>query len=345
MHLTRASRSLRSCLLIISLALAGCSLSHRSTPTPEVSPTLRPQPTLTPTQSTPLVVLILPSDMSKSDANTYQTDIYNLAQASGMRFQVLNSMTLDDLKIEGPSLKIVVAFPPDPGLAALVAAAPQVQFLAIGIPKLPSAPNLSTIGSTGQPTDQQAFLAGYMAAMLSEDYRIGMITLKDDPQGMAAETAFMNGMHFYCGLCLAAFPPLYTYPVHVEIPQDVPRSNYASYGGPLHDYLASVAYVYPAVATPELYSALAQEGLNLIGQTLPNKGLQANWVASIQPEMMTAVQNIFPQLAAGQGGQTIASPLKLTDVNSSLLSDAKLRLAQQILDGLQAGTIDTGVSP
>jgi hypothetical protein len=162
---------------------------------------------------------------------------------------------------------------------------------------------------------------------------------------MAAETAFINGMHFFCGLCRPAFPPLYIYPVHVEIPADIPQSKYASYGGALHDYLASVAYVYPGAATPELYNALAQEGLNLIGESLPSSSLESNWIASIKPEMLSAIQSVFPELVAGRGGQDIASPLHLTDVNASLLSEGKLRLAQEILDELQAGTIDTGISP
>jgi hypothetical protein len=37
--------------------------------------------------------------------------------------------------------------------------------------------------------------------------------------------------------------------------------------------------------------------------------------------------------------------LFLADVNSDLLSEAKLRLVQDLLDGLQNGTIGTGVNP
>jgi hypothetical protein len=333
-----------SIFFALCLVLAACTLSGRA-PTVTPSPSSTPRPSFTPTPESPLAVLVIPADMAKADSNLYQSAVYTLAQANGMRFQVLNTLTAADLQILGPSLKVAIVFPPDPGLAALVAAAPQAQFLAVGIPDLPAASNLSTLGATGQPVDKEAFLAGYTAAMLSQDSRIGIITLKDDPKGMAAEAAFANGMHFYCGLCLVSFQPYYTYPVHVEIPQDKPKSQYPAYGDPMNYYLASVVYVYPGVATVDLLESLIQRNLYLIGESMPAKDLKSNWIASFKPDLLPAIQKIFPDLVAGKGGQIVASPLALADVNPGLLSEGKQRLVQQVLDGLQAGTIATGVTP
>ncbi len=333
-----------TCLILVTL-LAGCALPGRSTPEITQTPPATPKPVRTATTPSPLVVLIIPADMPKSEADQYQTAIYNLAQASKMRFQVLNSMGPVDLQLAGAGLKIVVAFPPDPGLAALAASAPNVQFLAVGIPKLPAAPNLSTVGATGQPVAEQAFLAGYTAAMLSEDYRIGMITLKDDPEGLAAETAFQNGMQYYCGLCQIRFPPFYTYPIHVEIPQDASPASYSSYAGFLVNHFVTTAFVYPPIATSDLLGYLAQNGVNLIGETMPSQSLGSSWVASLKPELLSTIQKIFPELVAGHGGQNIPTPLYLTDVNPALLSPGKQRLVQELLDGLQSGTVSPGVTP
>ena len=70
----------------------------------------------------PLAILVLPADMAQKDKDSYQTLVYGLTQAKGMRFQVLNTLTADDLALVGPGLKVVIALPPDPGLAALTAA-------------------------------------------------------------------------------------------------------------------------------------------------------------------------------------------------------------------------------
>lgn len=332
-------------LLVLCIVLAACALPGQGTVTATQTASALPQPVLTATAPTPLVILVLPADMAKDETNSYETATYNLAQQNAMRFQVLNSLTPSDVNLEGQALKVVIAFPPDPGLAALSAAAPQTQFLAIGIPGLKATPNLSTVGASGPPIDQQAFLAGYTAALLAEDYRIGIVTLKGDPQGMAAEAAFINGMHYYCGLCNPAFPPFYSYPIRIEIPSDVSTSQYPLYGGPLQNYMASVVYVYPPVATPELLGSLAQSGLELIGESLPSASLKSSWIASLKPELLPVIQQIFPDLLAGHGGQTIASPLSLMDVNPDLLSAGKQRLVQNVLDGLQAGLISPGVTP
>jgi hypothetical protein len=90
---------------------------------------------------------------------------------------------------------------------------------------------------------------------------------------------------------------------------------------------------------------MSQNNLLLVGQSLPSDTLQPQWIASIQPDQITAIKNIFPDLIAGKGGEVVPTPLVLTDVNSDLLGAGKLRLVQQVLEGLQNGSIGTGVNP
>lgn len=335
-------------LLFAFFLLTACS--RGATPTPEL-PTFTPSPEATPTPANPLVILILPSDLSQSDSDEYQTLIYSLAQENGMRFQVRNTLSVEELQAELPALKIVVALPPDPGLAALAAAAPEVQFLALDIPDVTVVSNLSIIGGANQPLDKQAFLAGYIAAMLAWEWRVGILSERDTPDGEAARTAFANGYHYFCGYCRNPIfsQPRPEYPVVVRIPTDAQESEYIYYAAALLDYnsnfYAKVVYVYPDVATADVFSYLAEDGVLLVGQELPSEDLRPNWIASIQPNVVPAIQSIFPDLLAGLGGQTVPTPLYLTDVNSDLLTEGKLRLAQEVLDGLQNGTIGTGVTP
>ena len=331
-------------IFLLLILLASCA---KPTQTPQPVPST-PVPTAgataTSTPGIPLVILVLPADLPKDESSQYQTAVYDLAQANGMRYQLLNTLTTSDITLAGPDLKIVVVFPPDPGLAALVAAAPSVQFLAVSIPGLAPASNLSTVGADGAPADRQAFIAGYIAAMIADDYRIGILTM-NDPQGMTAEAAFANGMHFYCGLCQKAFGPWYDYPIHIEIPPDELQSRYPAYADPFINYAAPVVYVYPGVATTDLLESMAQKGLLLIGEDMPAQDLQSNWVVSLKPELIPAIQRLFPDLLAGRGGQTLPIPFILADVNPGLLSEGKQRLVQQTLDDLQAGYISTGVNP
>jgi hypothetical protein len=260
---------------------------------------------------------------------------------------VLNTLTPADLALAGPALKVVIAMPPDPGLAALAAAAPQVEFLAVGIPDLPVASNLSTIGATGIPVDQQAFLAGYIAGLIAPEWKVGILYQKDTPGGTASRDAFTNGFTYYCGSCRnPLFPqPSGIYPVTVPIPTDAKPGEYTAYADLLLRNVVKVAYVYPEIATPELLSYMAQTNMLIIGQSLPGEDVRPHWILSIRPDTVAAIQTIFPDLVAGQGGKVLPTPLFLADVNPDLLSEGKLRLVQEVLDGLQNGTIGTGVTP
>jgi hypothetical protein len=331
-------------LSLVSLALlilAGCS---GPSATPEAS--LTPQPTASPTPGFPHAILLLPADMPAAQYDQYQTIVYDLAQASGLGFKTLNTLTPADLPFEGSALKIVVALPPDPGLAALAAAAPAVQFLAVGIPDLPSAPNLTSVGAGGIPLDQEAFLAGYIAGMLTSDneFRVGMIAL-DDEQGALAKLAFYNGYHFFCSLCTNPYFTWgsYRYPVSQMMPTDTPESQYTSNADVLPRYLVKAAFIAPEVANADLVGYMSSFGIPLIGESLPEGVDASQWAVSIKPDLISALQEIFPQVLAGNGGMIIATPLHLTDVNTDLLSEGKLRLAQEVLQGLQDGTINTGV--
>jgi hypothetical protein len=71
----------------------------------------------------------------------------------------------------------------------------------------------------------------------------------------------------------------------------------------------------------------------------PQGGIPLYWAASLSPDIIGAIQAAWPNLVAGQGGQAIQSPLKLTDVDSSLLSPAKQAQAEQVLAELLAGRI------
>jgi len=190
-------KNLLLALLVIAI-LSACAGDSTEIPAPTVVPTHTPSPTATiiPTPSTPLAILVLPEDMDKISFDLYQKTVYDLAQQSDYRFQVRNLLTPEDLA--DPTLKVVIALPPDPGVASLAPTAPAVQFLAVNIPNLSAGANVSVLAPDTQ-VDLPAFLIGYTAAMLTEEYHIGMLIPQSDVQAQRAYAAFQNGMRYYCG--------------------------------------------------------------------------------------------------------------------------------------------------
>ncbi len=333
----------RSAIFIILLfsLLSACNLGKKPEPTAVATDTPLPLPSVPPTESSPLAILLMPADMDKATSDAYQTEVYNLTQSSGMRFQVRNSLTAQDMD---PGLKVVVALPPDPGIVALAAAAPQVQFLAIDIPGITAGGNISTLATNSQ-VDIPAFVAGYTAAMISNDYHVGMLFPRDDANAQRAAVAFANGMSYYCGLCQPFYFLGYGFPQFQDIPKDEQKARYPAYADILIiQHKVDTVYLYPDIAVKELTDYLASTGTNMIGVSVPDPK-PGTWVMTIRPDEVKAIQAAWPDLVAGKGGQNVQSPLGLADVDPNLLSPGKERDVQRVLDDLLAGRIATGVGP
>lgn len=331
-------------LLLLILTLAACAAPATETlPAPPTATQPPAAPTLTPTPVTPLVILLLPADMNPDESARYQSTVYDLAAPQGYRFQVRNTLTPADM--QEPGLEILIALPPDPGISDLAAANPNVRVLAVNIGGLSAGGNLSVVNSADRP-DVTAFLAGYIAALLSEDWRTGIMLAKDAPDTAINELAFGNGRIFYCGLCRSGFPPFYDYPIVVEVPADAKPSELPAYGDVFRRYLADVVYVHEAVQTDALVQAMALGGIEMIGTRTPSDPTALeNWIATIQPDYVTAIQRAWADLITGQTGISYPSPLTLTNINANLLTPGKQRLADQMLSDLLNNFVDTGVAP
>lgn len=324
--------------LLFALVIACGGNKSTEIPAPTAVPSSTPPPTATiiPTLSTPLALLVLPTDMDQNTSSLYQKTVYDLAQASGFRFQVRNALTAEDLA--DPTLKVVIAFPPDPGIASLAPTAPNVQFLAVNIPDMTAGGNVSVLAPNTQ-VEFPAFLAGYTAAMLTVEYHIGMLIPQGDVDAQRAFAAFSNGMKYYCGLCNTIYFSQVTYPTYVEIPQGEDKSKYGGYANVLiTDRKVDTMYIYPSLASDDFLSYVGTQGVLLIGTSKPDP-TPGGWVMTITPDTIKAIQTAWPNLIAGQGGQNIQSPLGIADVDTSILTEGKLRLVQETLDGLLSGRI------
>jgi hypothetical protein len=329
---------------------AGCSRSTATpTPTSEASltppPTAVPLPTSTPTPELPLAVLLAPPGSDSDLSGAMQTMLNRLAEKAGLRFQVRSALSAEELK---NGVRLVVALPPDPGLAGLAASAPGVQFLAFQIAGLQPSSNLTVIGGQGERPDQRGFLAGYLAAAITTDWRVGALGTEDTPAGKAALGAFTRGVYYFCGLCRTVYPPFPAsgYPLTFSMPAGAGAADWQAAVVYFQAWQVQTLYVDPGVAGTDLLQFLAGEGFNLIGAGTPPASLEKQWVASLDKgNALELVDQVWPRLLAGEGGNSLDPPLSIQHVNPDLLSPGRQHLAEKMLAELLAGYIDTGVDP
>jgi hypothetical protein len=333
-------------VILILSACTAVSPTAELTFTPSISPTATvthtPAPTNTPTAQPLFAVLLAAPGADTSVVDTLQAALNDTVTQAGLQWQVRQQLTTEDLV---PELRLVVALPPDPGLAHLVIAAPETQFVAYGIPGLVSAPNLTTIGGEGGQPDQEGFIAGEIAAMLSEDWRVGVISLSDTVGGLSARNGFLNGTVYFCGLCRPVHPPYYEYPMYFELPSTSNTAEWQEAANYMVDHAAKTVYVYPGAGDDAMLSVLADGGINIISGITPPQSLNSSWVVSITTDPIAFIQEQVGGLLDGSlsGGRDLAVPIHFSDINPTIFTPGKQALAEQTLSDLQDGYIGTGV--
>jgi hypothetical protein len=274
-------------------------------------------------------VLLVAPDSAAGSAQAIQAALQELATSSGLKLDVLPQLTAADLT---PTTHLVAILPPDPGLAGLAADHPEIQFLAIDVPDVKPAENLSILTSKDLAS-QAAFLAGYIAALVSPDWRAGVVA-STSAEDVAARDSFLAGGHYLCGICNVPIKP-YFYPVAEEV---AAGDVQAAVDALTRDRVQTV-FVAPSLATPEMLSGLSAAGFNLIGASAPTDDLKAHWVATIGSDPAAALKTLWPDLIAGKGSQQAYISLSLTDLSVNL-TPGKQRLVDQLIQDLAAGWVN-----
>lgn len=355
-------------IFFISLLLVSCGIGNDhsgSTDTPTQDPdltslpppaeTIVPQDTITVTpQVSPfpdaVAVILLTPDLSADPQpfETIRSTLEGLAAAEGLNFEVRS--TLDPSQLEA-GVRLVVALPPDPGLENMAASAQHVQFLAVGIPGLGTSSNLSVIPAWEETIDRVSFLAGYIAAVVTPEWRVGVIAPDDSRAGLAARQGFLSGAIFFCGLCQQTYPPHYyqgtilRYPLYSNAPSGSGESAWKAAADDLIARSVNTVYVAPGVGDESMLSYLVDEGIRLIGTGPPPQEVRDHWITSVRADYAGALSESWPRLLAGEGGFTQSVPVALEDVNLDLFSPGRQILAKNLLPDLLGGLIDTGVNP
>ena len=334
--------------LIAVFLMAGCSFNAGpDTPGAEITATeeltLTEIPTETPISLPPVGVFLTP-DGSDSDLVEELNPLFSAyIKEQGLRYQVLPNLSADDFETE--DFQIVIVLPPFPDLETLAQQAPQTKFLAVGFNDLDPLENLSVLRSGGGAFDVQGFIAGYIAAMITTDWRVGVLSIQENENALAAREGFQVGVKYYCGLCNPKYAPTginYIYPKYIDLPVDVTDLEVEANVNFLVDRAVNTYYIVPQLGKDQVYRMLVGYQKKMIG---PGSDFREEyrdyWVASLEYDLVAALQEFWPEFITTEFGIEGTPPLLITDINPDLLSPGKLKMVESILDEVSNGYIGT----
>lgn len=333
-----------ACILVAlgSLLLAACGAASPSAATPTQAAITQGAPELTATSApspTPLPGKVILLETDGIDAQPVQALLAELSAPAGWVVETRPALQPAEIPAEA---KVVVMLAPAANYAELAAAAPQAQFIIFSPGDLPAAANLTVIR---QRAENQAFLAGFISALIAQDYRAAGLLPADGLLGGLLQEAFVNGGRYFCGVCAPGWPLRTYYPVVAALPaaSDGP-SWQAAAAGIFDNQKAQVYYLAPEAARPEVVDYLRDKvqvdrTVVIVGAQPPIDALIAQWAASVRFDDLSALRQAWPDVAAGKGGAVVEDPLLIDNVNPDLLSPGRMRLVNELLDEIKAGRI------
>ncbi|MHB8087051.1 MAG: hypothetical protein ACYDH2_02265 [Anaerolineaceae bacterium] len=312
-------------LLVIFILLFGVSgCADRSTPTPDV-PTITPTSEFTPTatQAPARIVLFDPAAQASAAAATVMNDF---AAANSLAFE-----TWTELSGDLTGIKVMVVFSGLDNLAEVAVSNPQIQFITTA-QNTAAAANISTLAANPVHV---AFMAGYLAAMTSEDWRAG--ALISDPVNVGLANAFTRGGEYLCGRCTPKYGPILFYPVTYSTDGANDAVSWVIQAQTMWaETYANSVYIDTAADYPEVLDVFTDK---VLFSSNPTSANLARYAAVLGGDMTSTLQTALPELLAGTGGKTYNARVGLLIINNSeVVSEAKQarfnEVAQALADNL-----------
>jgi hypothetical protein len=327
---------------IIGMLVTACN--PQPTPVPVSSPapgetlTVPLETTVVTTQPSPTpqprsIYLIASSETEQNTLQTYQDYLRQQAAADGFLFETHESYPQDGINTDA---KIVVFLMPPDDVDSLAAANPETQFIVITNREINAASNVSLIQMS--PT-QQAFLAGFIAVLVAPDYRAGGLIADSAPEIEQIQDGYFNGARYLCGRCTPVYGPIVAFPQVAIVPGTSPAEGWQAAFDQLNLTRIQTLFISPEAADPQFLAYLSSLNIAVLGILPPPDGFSNNWIATIQFDKLSSLDELWPDLLSGRGGQVIQAELLVSDINERWLTPGKMIMVEQVKDDLQAGWI------
>ncbi len=335
--------------LVLVLALAACTPGITETEEPITAPETETPATEAPEiQETPLApvgpptVLIVSGDgYDRSVFSRLESLVEAKAADAGLQLVVLEGITPEMIT---PEVQVVIGVGANLDINGLAMSSPAVQFLAIGDATTNVANNVSLIGDPANDMRQQAFIASYLTALVSRDYKIAALLPSDHPDLDVLGESYILGGRYYCGICQPLFPPYNAFPQWRGLDSEPGEGAFRPMLTNLFDIGVDVVYVHQDLAEPDLFVYLNELGIKAIGDRSPDM-LRNNWVATVTVDPVPALQELWPDLLAGNPGVQKSAGIRLIDVEMGLISEGRIRFFNEVAAELQAGMIAIEIVP
>jgi len=329
-------------LFLIILMTACAPGALQVTITPEEPVEVSPQPVETEPAETQIVsseqsVVLLAAD-SETDpvvVSQIQAVLENLVSTSEHRLIIEENFSRTMIT---PDVLIVVLVGSAQDLPEIAAANAQVMFVAVGGPQAQPAENILVIGDSLLDQQHQAFMAGYLSALVSRDYKVAALIPSDADQTDRMLDAFITGVRFYCGICRPLFPPYNTFPQWEMLASENAVQGFQTSIDTLVNNGVEVLFVPQLLHSTELLAYLSELGVKVVSDASPDSPGN-NWVGTVTTDPAAVLVSLWPEIIDGTDGVKVPSPIAVIDTGSGLLTEGRRYLFDEMAENLRMNLV------
>lgn len=122
------------------------------------------------------------------------------------------------------------------------------------------------------PRDDLVFVAGYLSALISEDWRTAALVTDESISGDSISNLFSNGVRYLCGLCAPVFGPIVYFPAIATAPALADTAALTQAYGEIANVRPNVIFISPEFVSVDFVTALKQNGITVISQQTEDSG-------------------------------------------------------------------------
>lgn len=174
--------------------------SAENTPIATNQPTLIPEPVEEPDQ-----LIFVDENLNPNQSIDIQTILQKYALENNLEFVNNNSLDAEQVK---KSL-LVFIYPTDENWKNIANESPSTRFIIVSPSEYELPENVYQILT---PTSELYFIAGYLSAMVSDDWRVGAVLPDESIDETQISQIFSNGTKYLCGLCSPIYAPVVFFP-------------------------------------------------------------------------------------------------------------------------------------
>ena len=187
------------------------------------------------------------------------------------------------------------------------------------------------------PADR-LFIAGYLSALISTDWRVGGLLPPISYQNTTAEKVFQNGVVYLCGRCTPTFGPIVKFPMSALLSNPEDNESTLQAYKEISTSKINTLYIPSSYLFDDLVILLKQSGVTIVSDAKSGVD-QSDWIDYV------IVDNLSDLILNAMSENVAQEELVITPVEFSVytsvkeLSPGKSNFINDMIQNLQAGFI------